>query len=274
MFGFLKKQRRDRIRSQPFPSDWRDILARHYSTYFRLPPADRKELEGHILVFLEEKRFEGCGGQDITDEVRVLIAAQACLLLLHRDTDYYPELKTVLVYPSTYVARTHWREEQEITDWRNRVRLGESWPSGAVVLAWDAALAGAADPADGQNVVLHEFAHQLDQENGAADGFPPLSGSGILERWGRYTTWARILGNEFRQLNSALEQNLETVLNAYGAKDPAEFFAVATECFFEKPRQLKERHPELYAELKQFYQQDPLLYIAAGGENNEYLAQA
>jgi len=266
MFGFLKKRRRDRIRSQPFPSEWRDILIRRYPMYSRLPLADRRELEGHIHVFLAEKQFEGCGGQEITDELRVLIAAQACLLLLHRETDYYPGLKTVLVYPSTYVARTHWREEEEIMDRRSRARLGESWSAGAVVLAWDAALAGAADPADGQNVVLHEFAHQLDQEDGRADGVPPLGGSGPLERFGRYSAWARILGSEFKQLNSALELNLETVLRDYGATNPAEFFAVATECFFEKPGQLKERHPALFAELKEFYQQDPLLYAPASPE--------
>jgi Mlc titration factor MtfA (ptsG expression regulator) len=117
--------------------------------------------------------------------------------------------------------------------------------------------------------VLHEFAHQLDQENGMADGFPPLGGSGFWERYGRYAAWARILGGEFRQLNSALEQNLETVLSDYGAKNPAEFFAVATECFFEKPRQLQERHPDLYAKLKEFYRQDPLQYVLAAPLNNE-----
>jgi MtfA peptidase len=269
MFGFLKNRRRSRISSQPFPFEWRQLLERNYSMYSRLPMADRRELEGHIRVFLAEKQFEGCSGQEITDEVRVLIAAQACLLLLHRDTDYYPDLKTVLVYPSTYVARTHWREEEEITDRRSRARLGESWSSGAVVLAWDAALAGAADATDGQNVVLHEFAHQLDQENGLADGLPPLGGDGIRERLGRYTAWARILGNEFQQLNSALEQNLETVLRDYGATHPAEFFAVATECFFEKPGPLKERHPALYAQLQEFYRQDPLLYGETGLENHE-----
>jgi hypothetical protein len=272
MFGFLKNRRRDRIRSRPFPPEWRDLLRRRYPMYSRLPPAERRELEGHIQVFLAEKRFEGCGGQEITDEVRLLIAAQACLLLLHRETDYYPGLKTVLVYPSTYVAKTHWREEQEITDRGSRARLGESWQAGAVVLAWDAALAGATDLADGHNVVLHEFAHQLDQENGMADGFPPLGGSGLLERRGRYTAWARILGTEFRQLNSALEQNLETVLNDYGAKNPAEFFAVATECFFEKPGPLNKRHPELYAELQKFYRQDPLGYEPACPEKNEHPA--
>jgi MtfA peptidase len=272
MFGFLKKRRRDRIRSRPFPPDWDELLRQRYPLYHRLPPPDRHELEGHIQIFLAEKRFEGCGGQEITDEVRVLIAAQACLLLLHRDTDYYPGLKTVLVYPSAYVAKTHWREEEEIMDRQSRIRLGESWHTGAVVLAWDAALAGAADLADGQNVVLHEFAHQLDQENGMADGLPPLGGSGFRERYGRYTTWARILGSEFKQLNSALEQNVETVLNEYGAKNPAEFFAVATECFFGKPGRLQARHPALYAELKEFYRQDPLLYAASNPVNNETAA--
>jgi Mlc titration factor MtfA (ptsG expression regulator) len=269
MFEFLKKRRRDRIRSQPFPMEWRKTLQRLYPLYNRLLPADCRELEGHIQIFLAEKRFEGCGGQQITDEVRVLIAAQACLLLLHRDTDYYPGLRTVLVYPSTYVAKTHWREEEEMTDRRSRMRLGESWHTGAVVLAWDAALAGASSLTDGQNVVLHEFAHQLDQENGMADGFPPLGGSGFRERYGRYSAWARILGGEFRQLNSALKQNLAMVLNDYGAKNPAEFFAVATECFFEKPRQLQEQHPDLYAKLKEFYRQDPVQYVPVAPLNNE-----
>jgi Mlc titration factor MtfA (ptsG expression regulator) len=272
MFGFLIKRRRDRMRNRPFTPEWREILLRRYPLYYRLTPADRRELEGHIRIFLAEKRFEGCGGLEITDEVRVLIAAQACLLLLHRDTDYYPGLKTVLVYPSTYVAKTHWREEEEITDRRSRTRLGESWHGGAVVLAWDAALAGAANLTDGQNVVLHEFAHQLDQENGMADGFPPLGGANLLERYGRYIAWARILGSEFRQLNSALGQNVATVINEYGAQNPAEFFAVATECFFEKPAQLRERHPALYAELKEFYQQDPLLYAPTDLSNNETAA--
>ncbi len=273
MFGLLKKRRRDRIRSQPFPSQWRDILLRRYSMYSRLSPADRRELEGHILVFLDEKQFEGCDGQEITDEVRVLIAAQACLLLLHRGTDYYPRLRSILVYPSSYIAKS-WHLESDgrtITE-GEQARGGESWPHGAVVLAWDGAIAGALELSRNRNVVLHEFAHQLDEEDGRADGAPLLEGASFSQMRHRYQTWARVLSAEFQQLRRAAEDGRETVLDTYGAQNPAEFFAVATESFFENPGQLKKRHPELYAELKEFYHQDPLLYAPAGTERNEYPA--
>lgn len=270
MFGFLKKRRQDRIRNQPFPSEWRDLLRRRYSMYLRLPPADRAELEGHIQVFLAGKHFEGCGGQEITDDVRVLIAAQACLLLLHRETDCYPRLRSILVYPSSYVAPI-WRLE---TDGRTitegyQVRGGESWAHGTVVLAWDGVFAGAVELDKDRNLVLHEFAHQLDEEDGRADGAPLLAGSSLRQIHHRYQTWARVLNQEFQQLRRAAEDGRETVLDTYGAQNPAEFFAVATECFFENPGLLRQRHPALYSELKEFYKQDPLLYAPAGVIKNE-----
>jgi MtfA peptidase len=270
MFGFLKNRRRDRIRNRPFPSEWRDMLLRRYSMYSRLPPADRRELEEHIQVFLVEKRFEGCGGQEITDEVRVLIAAQACLLLLHRDTNYYPRLRSILVYPSSYIAKT-WRLEEDgrtITE-VDQARGGESWPHGAVVLAWDGAIAGAVALDKHRNLVIHEFAHQLDQEDGMVDGAPLLEGATFSQMRHRYQTWARVLSAEFQQLRRAAEDGRETVLDTYGAQNPAEFFAVATESFFEKPGRLQEQHPALYAELKEFYRQDPLLFAPAGPATNE-----
>lgn len=271
MFGFFTKRRRDRIRRQPFPREWREILLQRYPLYHRLPPADRRELEAHIHVFLAEKRFEGCGGQEITDEVRVLIAAQACLLLLHRETDCYPRLHSILVYPSSYVART-WQLDEDgttVTE-SHQLRGGESWAHGTVVLAWDGAFAGAVEFDKDRNLVLHEFAHQLDEEDGRADGSPLLlGGSNLRQIHYRYQTWARVLTAEFQQLRHAAETGQETVLNTYGAKNPAEFFAVATECFFEKPARLQERHPALYAELKEFYKQDPLLYAASDPLTNE-----
>jgi Mlc titration factor MtfA (ptsG expression regulator) len=261
MLGFLKKRRRQELRRLPFPEPWRNLLLRRFPVYAWLPAADKEELEGHIQVFLAEKNFEGCGGQEITDEIKVLITAQACLLLLHRDTDYYPGLRSILVYPSTYVARTASREEEEIDSRESRARLGESWQQGAVVLAWDSTVAGAADPADGGNLVFHEFAHQLDQEDGVADGVPPLSGGSLRHRRGRYAAWVRILGDEYEQLVATLEEGHAPLLDEYGATNPAEFFAVATEYFFEQPRQLKDRHPELYEQLRQFYQQNPVEYF-------------
>ena len=266
MFAFLKKRRHRRIRSRPFPAVWRGILERRYSVYPRLPPPDRRELEGLIQVFLEEKQFEGCGGQEITDEVRVLIAAQACLLLLHRDTDCYPRLRSILVYPSSYIAKTwHWERDGTIRE-EHQARGGESWPHGAVVLAWDGAMMGAVDLNKDRNLVLHEFAHQLDQEDGVADGAPLLEGTNFLKLLHRYRAWAKVLSDEFQQLRRAAVEGRETVLDTYGAKDPAEFFAVATECFFENPGRLQERHPALYAELKEFYRQDPFHYAPAGPE--------
>jgi len=271
MFGFFKRRRRARLRTSAFPVTWRAILLEKFPLFANLTEADRQELQGHILVFLDEKRFEGCGGFEITDEVRVLIAAQACLLLLHRESDYYSSLRTILVYPETYVAKTRWREEDEDTDRASRARLGESWKTGAVVLAWSSTLAGAINPEDGQNVTLHEFAHQLDQEDGAANGVPPLAGAGVLQRYGRHVAWARVMRAEFVRLQTESAKGHRTLLDYYGAANAAEFFAVATECFFEKPRQMQKKHPELYEELRRFYRQNPVAFGGAappGGGNH------
>ncbi len=247
------KSRRLKLRSTPFPLEWREILHRRFPLLASLPPEDQRELEGHIQVFLAEKQFEGCDGLVITDEMRVVVAAQACLLLLHRDTAYYPDLRSILVYPSTYYSRVTEEDEEQKTAF-----LGQSWQRGPVILAWDAVQGGVSDRSDGQNVVFHEFAHQLDEEDGRVDGVPVLNAKGPLpERLSRYRSWAKILSKEFEELRRASEEGQSSVLDEYGVANPAEFFAVATECFFEKPRPLREKHPELYAELKRFYQQDP-----------------
>jgi Mlc titration factor MtfA (ptsG expression regulator) len=250
MFGFIKRRRRQRLRSAPFPQGWLEIIKRNVRLYRHLPEADRRELQGLVQIFLAEKHFEGCGGLEMTDEVKVTIAASACLLLLHRETDIYPRLITILVYPSAYVAKTRNPIGAYALEGES-INLGESWSSGVVVLSWDDVLAGASDLRDGQNVVLHEFAHQLDREDGWVDGAPPL------ERRSQYVTWARVLGAEYERLQRASRLGRSTVLDDYGATDPAEFFAVATECFFEKPHVLRKRHPELYEELRSFYRQDP-----------------
>jgi Mlc titration factor MtfA (ptsG expression regulator) len=252
--GFGKRRRRSRLRQQPFPPEWSQILERNFPLYAKLPPEDQKELRGDIQVFLAEKYFEGCGGLVITDEIRVTIAAQACLLLLHRENDDYPRLDSILVYPSAYVARAVERLPGGVVHEGLSARLGEAWSSGAVVLSWDDVRRGAADIHDGHNVVLHEFAHQLDQEDGSAQGLP------VLERSSMYVAWARVLGAAFTELREEIARGHATLLDAYGATNPAEFFAVATECFFEKPQALKRRHPELYTELEEFYRQDPAAY--------------
>lgn len=251
MFRWLKRRRRAAIRARPLPPGWQAIIERNVPYVTRLPPEDRAEHAGLVQVFLAEKRFEGCGGMEITDEVRVTIAAQACVLLLHRETDVYPGLASILVYPSTYRVPGGRRVAGGLIDEQPQARLGESWARGIVVLVWDSVLSGAADLRDGRNLVLHEFAHQLDQEDGAGDGAP------ILPARSMYAAWARVLGREFDRLVRDAEHEHRTLLDQYGATDPAEFFAVATETFFERPRQLRERHLELYEQLREFYRQDP-----------------
>jgi Mlc titration factor MtfA (ptsG expression regulator) len=257
----LKKRKREKLKTAPFPVDWERILENRFPLYTRLPQEDRKELQGHIQVFLAEKSFEGCGGLQLTDEIKVCIAAQACLLLLHRGTDYYPGLRSILVYPSAYFVKTTRHVGMGVLEERHDSRLGEAWEMGAVVLAWDAVHAGAADPDDGHNVVFHEFAHQLDFEDGQTDGAPLL---GPEDPWyrrkHRYKAWARVLGKEYEKLRTNIEAGEQSVLDEYGATNPAEFFAVATESFFERPREMRDRHPELYDELKQFYRQDPAIW--------------
>lgn len=250
MFDLFKRRRRARLRELPLTADQRATLDSKVPHLARLTPADRHELAGLIQIFLAEKSFEGCGGLELTDTIKLIIAAQACLLLLHRDTDIYPGVDAILVYPGAYKATTTDRDGAIVRE-GEQARLGESWTRGVVVLAWDHVLSGAARPEDGQNVVLHEFAHQLDGEDASMDGAPALGTRA------RYTAWARVLGDEFKQLADTLHAGRRSDIDAYGATNPPEFFAVITEMFFEKPRALQRRHPELYAELAGFYRQDP-----------------
>ena len=262
----FKEKRRAKLRSAPFPAEWRRIIESRCPFFQRLPKEDQDELLGHIQIFLAEKSFEGCGGLVMTDEIRVCIAAQACVLLLHRKTNYYPDLHSILVYPSPYFAPDSRHVGSGIMEERQASRAGEAWPSGAVVLAWDSVRQGTADPTDGNNVVFHEFAHQLDFEDGRADGAPVLAeGHGWSSRKSRYAAWARVLSAEFARLQTETERGQESVLDHYGATNPAEFFAVATESFFERSREMREKLPALYEELKEYYQQDPAGWPAEFG---------
>jgi MtfA peptidase len=251
----MKERRWRQLRARPCPVRWRAIIERNLPFFSRLPEPDQRELLGHVQVFLAEKRFESCGGLELTEEIRLTIAAQACLLLLHRRTDYFPRLLTILVYPSGFIVN----QSRPITDqiWQEgrEGRLGETASEmGSMVLAWDAARSGGLDPSDGKNLVIHEFAHQLDFEDLAADGAPLLS-SREEKR-----AWAEVMKMEFAALRAADETGIPTLLDSYGATNPAEFFAVATEAFFERPLALRQHRPQLYAELQRFYRQDPALY--------------
>jgi len=255
MFRIFKEQKRKRLRAQTFPKEWMEAVSTYVRFFDRLSASDQTELLSHVHVFLAEKRFEGCAGFELRDEVRVTIAAQACLLLLHRKTDYFPRLVTILVYPSAYLVQERRPVNDNVWEEGTFGRLGETARQlGSMVLAWDAARSGAADPSDGRNVVFHEFAHQLDYENYAADGVPGLATRDQQDSWGA------VMRVEFASLRAADETGVPTLLDTYGATSPAEFFAVATEAFFERPCALRHRHPRLYAEMSRYFQQDPTTY--------------
>jgi len=256
VFGLFSARRRAKLRTQSVSTGWRAIVERNLSIFRRLTPEDQAELLGHINVFLSEKHFEGCGGLELTDEIRVTIAAQACLLLLHRETDYYPRLRSILVYPTGYTADGERHVGGGIWEEGGEDRLGHTQQRlRAIVLAWDAARRGALDPGDGDNLVLHEFAHQLDFEDNLTDGTP------LLDTRAEYLAWARVMSAEFEALRTAEEEGRPTVIDQYGATNPAEFFAVVTEAFFERPHALRRSHPALYDELARFYRQDPRSFV-------------
>jgi len=243
-----------RLLPDPLPEGWAEIVRRHFPLARGLRPEDFQRLLKLAQVFLREKRIEGAGGLRITEEIRVAIAAQACFLLLWLEVGLYPGLKTVLVYPSTVVPRdasSFSRMGTFTVQNPHQPILGQSWRQGVVILTWEGVERGAADPTDGQNVVLHEFAHQLDQETGEADGIP----AGV--RVSRLKPWAHVIERDLGRLRAAASKGFETVLNPYGATNEAEFFAVATETFFEKPKQLRASDPELYALLSEYYGVDP-----------------
>lgn len=251
IFRWLRERRRARTRARPVPAPWVAWIEARVPYVARLAPAEREELLRHVRVFVEEKRFEGCGGLEVTDEMRVTIAAQACLLLLGRETDCFPDVRTVLIYPAAYVARGLQRLPDGTVVEGEHVRLGEAWHRGEVVLSWGDVVTGAANVTDGRNLVLHEFAHKLDGEDGAVDGAPALTGRS------HYAAWARVLSREFLALQGATARGKKSVMDAYGATSPPEFFAVATEAFFEKPAAMRKKAPELYEQLASYYRQDP-----------------
>jgi MtfA peptidase len=251
MFELIRRFRRRRVTAQPFPREWERILESNCGFYHRLPREDRNELKRHVQVFMAEKYFEGCGGLKMTDEIRLTIAGTACLMLLHRKHRYYRDLVTVLVYPSRFVV-----EHVEVNEFGIEARdyftnLGESWERGNVILAWDSAHHGALDPKDGLNVILHEFAHQIDAEDGYSEGAPPLENAAARK------AWASVMQAEYERLQSDVDAGRETVLDPYGLENPAEFFAVSVEAFFELPLELKAERPRMYEQMQSFFKQDP-----------------
>jgi Mlc titration factor MtfA (ptsG expression regulator) len=248
---WIPRFRLKRAVEAPFPEEWVEILERNIQVYRDLPMPLRLQLRRLIKQFLHQKHFSGAAGLELTDEMRVTIAAQASMLHLNRRGDLYPKLKYILIYPSAFVVSRPQADENGLVSHQKRGLLGESWQNGKVILAWDNVLHGARNFVDGSNVVLHEFAHQLDSESGSADGAPLLAGTSC------YRSWAAALSEEFEELQKDSRFGRRSLMDHYGATNPAEFFAVATETFFEKPRQMAKHHIELFDVLKKYYRIDP-----------------
>lgn len=246
-----------RALAQPLRSDWRAILERTIPMYRNMSGELQHQLQKLVQQFLFQKKFVGCAGLEVDDEMRVTIAGQACLLLLNRPTRVYPALHTILVYPTAFLVPRNEVDAAGVVTPARQDLLGESWSDGRVVLSWDHVRRGTSDWTDGQNVVLHEFAHQLDSESGSNNGAPYLGNPHS------YRQWSEVLSRDFASLQTDAMYRQHSVMDHYGATNPAEFFAVATETFFEKPHALAERHPELYAEFFKYYRVDPRAWQAA-----------
>lgn len=245
-----KKALRERLFKREFPAEWEKLLNDNVALYRRLPRDLKRQLHGHISIFLSEKTFEGCSGQEINDEIKLTIASQACILLLNRKTDYYPGLMSILVYPDAYFVDEDYQIGGQILK-GSAVNLGESWENGAVVLSWNRIRNESPDEKSEDSLVIHEFAHQLDAEDGFLNGLPEL-GKNSSNR-----EWAGIFQREYEDLRMEAVNGEDDVIDGYGAENPAEFFAVASESFFLKSCEIRGMHPALYRELCGFYNLDP-----------------
>lgn len=257
IFDWFKRRRRARLFAAPWPSSWEAALDAHFEVWRRLPEADQRRLRQIIAVLVAEKTWEGTKGAVVTEVMKVTIAAQAGLLLLGLPKhDYYRNVDTILIYPDSYVLRRG-ADPMGLLGDQDVPVLGHAQYGGPIVLSWKAARRGGEDADDARNLVFHEFAHKLDMLDGLVDGTPPLRARR------QYAAWHRVMTAEYQALRHRTAKRRKSLLDAYGATDVAEFFAVATETFFEKPRSLQRRHSALYSVLRDFYQQDPATWPVA-----------
>jgi MtfA peptidase len=251
-FHWWTQRRRRKLLAAPFPEAWREVLRRNVAVWARLSVDERRRGEDYLRVFIPEKNWEGCNGLVVTAEMQVTIAAGVARLTLGLEGEFFEQVQTILVYPDVYVARDQVQAAPGVVLEGHSAREGEAWHRGPVILSWPDVLADARGESGGHNLVLHEFAHQLDMLNGGhADGVPPLTSAAQDQRW---TT---VVEREYERLCQNAAARHWTLLDPYGTKNKAEFFAVVTEAFFELPRELRAAHPELYEIFREFYQQDP-----------------
>lgn len=251
LISLYRKWKRRRLLAGGFPAAWRQCLE-SLPFVANLTAAERKRLEELTLVLIDQVYWEGRAGLEVTDEIRVSVAAQACRLTIGLGDDAYKGVRTVYLFPNTYRAPDGTMEGPGVRGEGASHRHGEAWLRGPVVLSWNATKLGAANEDDGRNVIYHEFAHKLDMIDGYADGTPPARNRKAFE------TWVEVAGREYERLKEATGRGQPTLLDPYGATNQAEFFAVATEVFFERPERMRERHEELFRCLVDFYGQTPV----------------
>ena len=251
ILSWLRSRRRRRLLATPLAADERSVLER-LRFYAKASADERARLEALARVMVAERPWEPCGGLVLTAPMKLIIASQAARLLVGVDgvVDPYPDVKSILVYPTAYVSPIEHVDSIGIVS-EGAVHAGEAWMHGPVVLSWDAIEREAREPEAGRNVVLHEFCHRLDMLDGFADGTPVLGSRTAIR------AWTQVMSVEFEEHVRATERGEHTVLDAYGATNPTEFLSVATECFFERPRALRRDRPSLYALLGGHYRQDP-----------------
>ncbi len=248
---YVRRARREKLFKMPLDVTRIAILQKYVTIYSKLPITLREELHGHINIFLDEKRFIGNLGVELTDEIRVVVAGNACLLLLQGNKRRFTGFSSILIYPNVYIAHEV-QHNGLITTEQPSLRAGESWVRGPVVLSWADIRSGSVNAEDGHNVVIHEFAHKLDEQSGHMNGLPVLSNES------HYKEWNKVLSEEYDALHKRAKRGKNKVLDEYGTVSPSEFFAVASESFFEKPVQMEKRLPELYKQLQAFYNIDPV----------------
>jgi Mlc titration factor MtfA (ptsG expression regulator) len=255
MFNWFTERRRKKLTRAPFPPEWENIIRRNVAHYCMLEDDECALLRALVQVFIAEKHWEGAGGLELTDEIRVTIATQACLLILGLPHNYYRNVMSIIVYPSTVVPpkrRPGFFETPMSPEEPSHPIIGQAFMQGPVIIIWDAALRGSRHPELGHNVIYHEFAHKLDMLDGAADGTPPLHNRA------EYRDWVQTCSREYLRLKHNAEKGKKSFLSAYAATNEAEFFAVATEQFFDQPQKMIAHAPDLYRVLKEYYRQDPL----------------
>jgi Mlc titration factor MtfA (ptsG expression regulator) len=266
MFHWLADRRRKNLAEAPFPPLWEDIIRRNVAHYGMLENAEQAHLRALIQVFVAEKNWEGAGGLELTDEIRVTISAQACLLLLGLPHNFYQNVQSIVVYPSTVVPpqrKPGFFETPSAPLELQHPILGQAFQQGPVIIIWDAALRAGRHPEFGHNVIYHEFAHKLDMLDGAADGTPPLRDRA------EYRNWVQTCSREYLRLKKDTEKGRTSFLDAYGATNEAEFFAVATEQFFDRPQQMISHAPDLYRVLQEYYRQDPAKRVSRNSGKGE-----